>query len=882
MSKLGSPVSSNPSFGKLSAAQKFLQTAETSATHHPSSSDFTTTPPGFYKPHQKSQTHFSFKQKLSRHKKSLPAFVLSIILLGFFIFLSFTANLGFRLEEAIVQATDHQYTFNRLISRRVTGRILNGDHQLSDRFATRLKKQKISIGTLDDSGNFVEDLEFNNKKPRVFQFDGEIIDSKNLNLNYNSNPKFRNAYVSARHGRVMGFFDNPALFLYRKIGQSRNVFANYRQTGDSAADQKSYRQTLSDRFSNHTNAEFNTTKEQTRTEPDGKTTTEQVPNGDNVNTANLAGDTPNAKARAFLSGVSDKINAANIGCALLQVGNIVSVAVAANNIYNNMNYFMNNIENSSKTKAGEGNHAALNPFLNFLSTTTTSTITDSGTNQEISVTGSPLESEGLRSALDPNYAPKQTVTQNYSLESTMSSVLLALTTNGISTAGCRYLRGSGAALSLALLTVPGGGFIKMISGFLMKTATSTALQLGAGTILAFLIPTIAKSLFTNLPDNISGLPAGEALMSGAAASNEALGRSSSGLMPASRERALSFNQATTLALQQDAEVTRLFKHPFDSSSSQTFLGALINKLAPISSFTSIFSFSTLNNLISKSLAAFSPLSFANGENTSFATSFGHCERLNSIGADGDVYCNPHSVADTSITEIDPDDPTYLSVINPNLTTDSDGNQTVKEHSELANFIMYCAERNSPFGVYDANIANSLEFSLGTVGDNLPVIEDIVDIANSIKSSSTEAWATGANCVNSAQNPRWDNEMKYYQLYIEYNRIFDQNGDFEHSTNPIISFKDHYYQQHPLDQSDSGYLARISGLSKDDAATVLAIFDTLKKYHDYHPEYRLQFASKTTDILALNFFSNLPIKPLPLFASSSFIVYNNLRNRTIVI
>lgn len=880
MSKPGKSVFLHRPFGRFSATQKFLQTAESNALHHTDPSNLSPASSGFYHPRQPRK--ISFSQKLSRHKKSLPAVILSTLLIGFFIFLSFAANLGFRLEEAIVQATDHQYTFNRLMSRRVTSRILSGKHQLSDRFATRLKKQKISIGTLDNSGNFIEDLEFNNKKPRVFQFDGEIIDSKNLSLNYNSNPKFRNAYISARHGRVMGFFDNPALSLYRKIGQSRNVFANYRQTGDSTTDQKSYRQTLSDRFSDHTNTEFNTAKEQTRTDPDGKTNLEQVPNGDNIDTSNIAGDTPNTKARTFLSGVSGKINTANLGCALLQVGNLISVAVAANNIYNNINYFMNNIENSSKTKAGEGNHAALNQFLNFLTTTTTSKITDSNTNQEISVTGSPLESEGLKSALDPNYAPRQTISKNYSLESTMSSVLLALTTNGLSTTGCHYLRGGGAALSLALLTVPGGGFIKTISSFLIKTATNTALQLGAGTILSFLIPTIAKSLFTNFADHISGIPAGEALMSGGAASNEALGRSSSGLMPSSRERALSYHQETVLALQQDAETTRLHQHPLDFSSSQTFLGALINKLTPISSFPSILSFSPLSNLISKSFTALSPLSFASGENTSFATSFGNCERLESIGAAGDIYCNPRSVADTSITKIDPDDPTYLSVINPNLTTDSNGNQTIKEHSELAHFIMYCTERNSPFGVYDANIANSLEFSLGSVGDNLPVIEDIVDIANSLKSNSIEAWATGANCVNSANNPRWDTEMKYYQLYVEYNRIFDQNGDFEQSTNPVLGFKEHYYQKHPLDQSDAGYLARISGLSKDDATTVLAVFEYFKDYRDYHPEQRLQFASQPTGIPPFNFSSNSPIKPLPLFASSSFIVYNNPRNRTIAV
>lgn len=899
------PSSFTPDF--LKSTKTFLRSAESQASKTPISEPKIKNPsnletdfkhPQFYRPSK------TAKISLKKRKKStLPSILILSIIVAFIGFFSVFSNLGFRLEEAINRATDHQYTFNRLVSRHVIKQVLSGKHKMSERFASRLKKRHILVGTLDSSGNFIEDISFNNKKPRVFKFEDNIIDSKHFNLNYNSNPKFRDAYISARHGRAAAFFDNPANFLFKKLGLNRNVFSNYHQTNDNKTNQDSYRRTLSERFSNNANAEINTTKNQTRTDEKGNLITEQVTNGDNVRSQSITGATSINKAHNFLSGVSDKVNTANIGCALLQVGNLVAVAVVANNTYNSINYFMNNIENASKTRSGEGNHAALNPFLNFISTSTTEKVLDSSTNQDVSITGSPLESEGLRSALDPNYTPNQTLTKNFSHESTMSSILLALTTNGISTTGCSYLRGGGAALSLTLLAVPGGGFIRTISGFFIKTAASSALQIGAGTILAFLIPKIAESMFTNFPDNIAGIPAGEALMSGGAATHEMLGRSSSALMPASKDRILAFNRETSIALAQDSQTERLHKSPLDASSSNTFIGTLVNKLAPISNSSSLLSLSFLSRFLSSLNTYLSPLSFADGENHNFTSSFGKCASLNSIGADGDIYCNPKSIGDLSVTEIDIDNPTFRSVIEPNLEIDSSGRETIKNNSELGNFIKFCTERNSPFGVYDANIANAFEFSLGTIGDNLPVIEDVVDIANSVKSGETEAWATGANCINSPHNPRWDKEMKYYQLYIEYNRIFDQNGDFEDSKNPVLGFKNDYYQKNPLDNSDAGYLARISGLTKSEAAEVIALKNDLESIKNYHPESRFLFAHDNTNsiiknsysphhsILSFNFnFSPQSylnsylknLKPLAFFASSRKVIYNNLRNRTKII
>ena len=69
-----------------------------------------------------------------------------------------------------------------------------------------------------------------------------------------------------------------------------------------------------------------------------------------------------------------------------------------------------------------------------------------------------------------------------------------------------------------------------------------------------------------------------------------------------------------------------------------------------------------------------------------------------------------------------------------------------------------------------NILNALQTDFGIVGNNLPIVNDIVDVVNAAEDVANEGWATGSVCMNSDDNPRWDSEFKYYQRYIEDMRI----------------------------------------------------------------------------------------------------------------
>ena len=107
------------------------------------------------------------------------------------------------------------------------------------------------------------------------------------------------------------------------------------------------------------------------------------------------------------------------------------------------------------------------------------------------------------------------------------------------------------------------------------------------------------------------------------------------------------------------------------------------------------------------------------------------------------------------------------------------------------------------------------------------------------SPETQGWASGAYCVMGSQNPHWQ-ELKYLQHYTEQTRIctqikcasvVDSEGN---DRNPITAYKEAYYAKNPIDTSRSGILARISGITKNQAETVIAFFDYANYLANYQP------------------------------------------------
>jgi hypothetical protein len=233
------------------------------------------------------------------------------------------------------------------------------------------------------------------------------------------------------------------------------------------------------------------------------------------------------------------------------------------------------------------------------------------------------------------------------------------------------------------------------------------------------------------------------------------------------------------------------------------------------------------------LNVFNPSASAYDSDLSYTSTYQDCENLK--GAVCDMYGNELVAMDYSTIDLTPDDPTYVSVIEPNI----DSNGKIIKNSELAKYITACTERESPWGVLDANIMNTLQTDFGTVGNNAFLINDAVDIINAAEDVVNRGWGTGENCRMSSSNPRWNTEFKYYQRYIEDMRIL--GGMDDEGENPVIAYKNDYAKEHPLDTSYTGTLARITGQTKDDIAFLLEFSRYSNEVANYDPTTRYAFS-----------------------------------------
>lgn len=866
-------------------------------------------------------------QGTGKRKRGLAALIVTLILAvsGGIFLVGSNSLLAPALEALFTEATDTQYTSYNLRNRRLTQYMLKGDYpvttnwtgvqkynHLPNKFRRRLAEYGIDV---EGTGS---NLTLKYHDPST----DEIIDipADRFADVYQENLDFREAYTNAKRGRVATFFDSVADRIYQKLGLSRNIFNDYRQTGDAEVDSENYRNTMSDQFDGDTTTLSGFRQESDddgpRYDDDGNPILE-TDSGDGINSAtsgSSSGAEAESQATSFLNGVAGQVSRVADGtCAILAVANMISGAVAANEIYQSINYFMGLMENVSKMKAGEGDESAINEVLNTLTTPAPASITDyqdasltttsDGQNtvalSETTTDQAPLEAAGMQLVLaDVPVTASQTT--NYSLErvgNVLSSVGLFA---GTSLATCAAAQGVGAAISI-LSVVLSGGIFNVIGGFVVDTVISATTSIVIGSILSFAIPTIAQVFFTNMFDQATGVVVGELFTRGASAANTRIGRTGSAQSLSSANATYAYNQSTATILAEDAELDRHTKSPFDTTNQNTFFGSIAYNLLPIAASSQTSSVASLLRTTASSLSSLVGSVSATGAGSSYMTTFGDCPTLEAIGAVGDIYCNPITTTDLSTIDIEPSDTDYVDAIHDSLDCDAEGNCEIRDNTNLAYYAAYCAERDSPFGIADANILN--EFSatadagtLGTVIESLPLIGDVLSIYDSQDVINNMGWINGSNCVNNSEtNPQWDEEYKYYQRYIEDQRILEQMGAYEDSTNPVTAYVEKREAELPYltDNTPAGYLARISGITKSDAETLLALAEYYTFLADYDASVRLIMADSTTATTdgatvsaqisteRYRYTNPSPITPTDTPIIATHILYADLRGRTTI-
>lgn len=722
------------------------------------------------------------------------------------------------------------------------------------------------------------------------------------------------AQVKAKQGRVATFFDKMATKIYNKLGLSRNVFNDYKQTGNADADMDNFRNTMNSEYDNNSSTirgaydkEVQETDENGRPlfNDDGspKMTTDPVNETDLDGRSNSNIADANQKAQDFVNSTTSKVaniagtvgNIGNITCAMMRVGATISAVVAANEIYQSINYFMNYMENISKMKYGEGENSAINEVLNTLTTpvnTTYSNINDfddeGNGGEDIDFSGAPVQANGLQMMLA--YAPASIkTTDNFSLERTGNAIANFLNMNAAQVMTCAGVQAGAAVVSIA--TTIGTLGVSAIGQMVFNFATSLAISATTSVALSFIVPTIAKTLFTNIFETTTGIPAGELLARGASAANTRVGRSGSGQSLASGDVALAYSRITQDVIAMEAEADRQNRSPFDITSKNTFLGSIVYNLLPITLLSPKSSTSLITNVNTFARATSSAVSsltnsVSAASDNAYMANFGKCPNLESIGAVGDIYCNPVTVTDPSLIDMDPEDPEYIRVISNEL----DSNFQIKSDGDLAKYVTYCDGRDSPFGTVDTNILGNLEKG-NVVLNSIPIIGDVLDLFNSSQAAENLAWASGQKCVNNGSD-EWKEKFRYYQRYVEDQRILEWAGAYGDSQSPVMAYEAQYEKEHPLDNSPAGYLARISGITKDDAETVIALAEYYNYIANYDPETRTttddyNVATTGNEIVAnlknehpsYDFSSDKNATSPIIAINNHYILYDDVRNRS---
>ena len=395
--------------------------------------------------------------------------------------------------------------------------------------------------------------------------------------------------------------------------------------------------------------------------------------------------------------------------------------------------------------------------------------------------------------------------------------------------------------------IPSAG-ISIIIGemgkMLMKKALTVAIVASVGVLVSMIAPYVARALAKSLVSNMVGEDAGYAINSGFNMYTGIQQRMSSGL-PATKKALIAQYHEQQSVIASESRYDRQTKSPLDPSSPHTFMGSLMNSLIPLAATMSspITTFSKINSTVASSISRLLPTAAADDINQIKTSINENCPSGNAFEEPlaMDAFCNNYITTDYSTMRTPPDE-VFDQVGAENFELDkidenvNNGNPEIKDNSELAKWTLACAVRESHYGVADGNISEAMSGSAG-VGSGIiksytgaaigaiPVLGGIAQTIYNGKEASNIGWTTGENCVKE--------KYKYFSRYSEDQRVLEAAGLIEQSA--VTSFLDRYFEKNPLDFTDSGIVARYTGMTKDQAEVALGLLEYNTFLASYQPK-----------------------------------------------
>ena len=610
-----------------------------------------------------------------------------------------------------------------------------------------------------------------------------------------------------------------------------------------------------------------------------KTDTGEVDNDGNK----IYGESEESNSKITSKNLESKLNSikstistgVNIGCAIADFIGVVSLVVAAQQAMQILNLTTAYMETVDKTKAGYGEEAPINEIGNTLNekvTTEQSTIV-SGAGETVSYEGqsmvtsaktetlesepkSAMQSAGMAALFGNGLTdPTDPSVQSFNMTSQLNSIMGGVGLSVDSFMACTAARVIAALgditldVILCLTTLCVGTLIK-------DFAIGAGVGLAITGIIAIITPWLTSVLEKDIVSELAGEDLGNALVSGANMYSGYVHKTNGGSL-STEEKYKEFAVVQQQVIAEDAKMERETLSPFDITSKYTFMGSIMSRLAGYMTTDSVMStISTSGSVLSSSLLALTPSTSAVAAQIaeSLPTMEQYekvCPYLASIGAIGDSFCNPYMVTDYDTMDVDPAD--VIDAISDQFedSETNDGNVKIKKSSDLMNYITYCGERTSAFGVVDQTIAANFKATTGnsavdTVIGSAPIIGDLIDIFDGGTLQANIGYIDGESCVAgndldtdllATSSPKWST-AKYYQRFIEDQSLLESMGLIEESA-VTVALRE-YYEENPVDNSYEGILARYSGLSKETVSDILDVIEYFENVGNYDPSNRYVF------------------------------------------
>ena len=732
------------------------------------------------------------------------------------------------------------------------------------------------------------------------------IELKNM---FDDNPAFRTAWndgTKTMTGKGGGWFSSAMAFTLKKNRLTRNLFKNFIAKQEAIDNLRAAQARLESAENINTkdqvtNATKNTAEGENgvRADPEISTKTRQQQYQDMKTKLN---NDIKMKASQVAKGIATGVAAfCGIRLAIAAVSAVYAMEAAMRGVAVVAGWF----EAGQKPLAGDGDDS-YHAFGDILTTGTVTTSYDDNEN-EIELHGgtkmSPTEARGLQAILvgsTTNSADGDQSALQYHADKAMSNLQVA--GNEVTSCSKAAMIGAGISIGIFAVQVVVGIFTMGIGAALIEIgkdvagdafwsiAQGIAIQLGVGVI----VPLIARLFIQKLATDVFGEDFGNMVGSfGSRYFGQAC--QGNGCSAMSYDKAFAYFQEQQTVLAHNAELDRATRSPFDITSQHTFLGKISSNLAFASAGRSSSILGQLGALGTFADTMRTPVTVSAAsielrfrEQINWHGTENGCARLDTIGAVGDMFCNPVRGSDLTTANLDPEfiywktaytcdgdkcsfgtgtqsatEEEYNAALNRSGThpgggswslpdnnagcsttngvctswhvtkieTDNNGIEKVNSGSSLAKMIEFGVNRDTDPGITDANIIQKESELVGgtwaTILNAIPLVGDVIDIieANGRAKAVESGWADGrAFCAGCEDFPKWESSYKYLNQYIVDNNLYEGMGGIEKS--PVVAYmEDVLWPQ--MDMSYEGRLAANMGMPKAWVEAVLAYADDMR-------------------------------------------------------